>query len=436
MKLLVLSHNPITTYHNMGKTLLSLLSGFSKDELCQIYIYPTLPDIAACDGYYRVTDKDILRSLLTLSKPGEEIPVGKISKEHSMYEKAEDEAVYTNVKNKTTHRRILREIMWKASFWFNGKMKSFLDKQKPDCIFVAPGDGMFLYDIALKIADYCNIPIVSYICDEYYFVSQPENSVERFRIRLLRKKISALMEKTALLIAISEEIRQQYCEHFGIEGLTVMTGADDSLTPVVPENEGRVMSYFGNIRCNRYISIAKIGKTLDSLNEGDGKERILNIYTSEKDEKILGEFDGIRSVNLCGFVTGEEFKKALLSSDVLLHTEAFDKENAELVRHSVSTKIADSLYSGVPLFAFGPDYVSSMLHLKRNDCAATVTDENELAEMLFKIFSDGELRKSLSAKGRETADKFHNRDHNSSILYKAITKTAQKQEENYESFAT
>ena len=63
MKVLIISHNPITTYQSMGKTMLSLFSAFDRSELCQLYIYPTLPDIDVCDSYFRITDRDVLKSL-------------------------------------------------------------------------------------------------------------------------------------------------------------------------------------------------------------------------------------------------------------------------------------------------------------------------------------------------------------------------------------
>lgn len=54
MKVLLLSHNPVTTYNNMGKTFLSLFSAFRPEELCQLYLYP------ARTGY------GLLRQLLSL----------------------------------------------------------------------------------------------------------------------------------------------------------------------------------------------------------------------------------------------------------------------------------------------------------------------------------------------------------------------------------
>ena len=63
MKVLLLSHNPVTTYNNMGKTFLSLFSAFRPEELCQLFLYPAVPDTACCGSYYRFTDREALHSI-------------------------------------------------------------------------------------------------------------------------------------------------------------------------------------------------------------------------------------------------------------------------------------------------------------------------------------------------------------------------------------
>ena len=62
MKVLVISHNPFSTYQNMGKSILSLIGGFNKEELSQLYIYPSIPDVEQCNSYYRITDKEVIVS--------------------------------------------------------------------------------------------------------------------------------------------------------------------------------------------------------------------------------------------------------------------------------------------------------------------------------------------------------------------------------------
>ena len=194
MKVLIISHLPMATQNNMGKTFLSLFSQFDKSELCQLYIYPSYPDVDRCSSYYRVTDKDILSSLIKFKKAGKEVALEYINETQGLYENAEDEALYRNKKNKSAIRRLIRDAMWQVANWYNKNLKLWLEKEKPTCIFVAPGAAMFVYNFALKISKKLDIPIVTYICDEYYFVNTPSSSLEKFRLKLLKDRIEKLIE--------------------------------------------------------------------------------------------------------------------------------------------------------------------------------------------------------------------------------------------------
>lgn len=419
MKLLILSHNPITTYDAMGKTMASLFDKFKKDELCQFYIYPTIPDIDFCDSYYRITDKDVLNSYLTFSVKGRKIHKAEIdTASHSLFENPEDETIYRNRKNKTALRMILRDLMWAFSSWYSKDLKSWLKTQKPTCIFVAPGTAKFLYNIALKISKDFNLPIITYICDEYYFVKKPKGVLKNIQVFSLRKKIKKLMCKTSHIITICDSLKELYAKEFNVHTTVVMTGTNYSIAekPVETENP-QSLTYMGNIRCNRFNSLAEIGRELKKINDEEETNFSLNIYTAEKDKTILSMFDGIDTIKLCGYVSGEEFDMVFHNADILLHTEAFDEKSIDLVKNSVSTKIADSLASGIPLFAYGPPEVASMKHLIDNNCAITATSEEELYDSLKSAFFDCELREKVVTNALKTAEKYHNSNINSNRLY-------------------
>ena len=115
MKVLIISHNPFSTYQSMGKTFLSLFSKFDKEELCQLYIYPTIPDVDVCNSYYRITDKDVLKSYLHFGKvSSREIKSDEIDiTVHEKFENKKDEKLYNREKNYFT--MIGRDLMWKFS---------------------------------------------------------------------------------------------------------------------------------------------------------------------------------------------------------------------------------------------------------------------------------------------------------------------------------
>ena len=68
-------------------------------------------------------------------------------------------------------------------------MKQWLKEERPDYIFLAPGGAKFIYDVALKIAREERMPIVTYIADEYYFVSPDKGVLGKLQLHSLQKKI-------------------------------------------------------------------------------------------------------------------------------------------------------------------------------------------------------------------------------------------------------
>lgn len=380
-----------------------------------MYVYPTLPDHDKCNSYFRITDKAVLRSYYRFRvQSGEVRPVADAQRS-DMSE--EDRKLYRNKKNKSPLRMLARDWLWKGAHWYNKRLKAWLDKEAPTCIFIAPGAQKFLYDIALKIAKKRRIPIVAYICDEFYFAERKKGFWGRIQQRGLKRKIEKLMSRTARIVTICDELKEAYGERFGVAATTLMTGAN-----YPPQETPRdvsaptVITYLGNIRWNRYISLAEIGRTLDTINAERNAAYQLRIYTSEKDEEILAAFQDIRSITLCGFVQGKAFDRALFDAELLLHVEAFDKASIDGVKHSVSTKIADSLSTGRCLFAYAPKEVASMRYLQETQSAVCVTQPSALKEGLIALFTDGEKRREAIQNALLAARKNHDGARTSKLL--------------------
>lgn len=406
MKVLIISHNPLSTYQNMGKSMLALFDQFDSTELCQLYIYPSVPDVEKCNSYYRMTDKDILRSYYKFRVKGAEVAPDVTF--HKKFSNAQDEKLYNNRKNQNSPRKLARDLMWKFSRWYNKELQQWLDKEQPDRIFLAPGDARFIYDIALKISRRRNIPIITYICDDYYFVKKARPVLDRVHQRLLHKKMDALFSKTSHILTICEELKIIYSKKFKVPATTIMTGTNYPISEVcVVNTEPHSITYMGNIGLKRYVSLIDIGRALDEINNEFGTDYSLNIYTSSNDPTVVAEFEKIKSISLCGYVSGNEFNRVFHSSELLLHTEGFGPDSVDRVKYSVSTKIADSMGSGIPMIAYGPDSVSSMKHLIRNDAAVIITSQELLKKQLLLAFRDKNMRKRIAENGLKTALKFH-----------------------------
>lgn len=413
-KILIVSHNPIMTCDCMGKTMQTLFSAFRPDELCQFYIYPSLPDVRACGSFFRMTDKEILRSYL-FRRAGRELSDSEIRQASGcLFESEKDESLYRNRKNKTPLRMLLRDLMWKCSRWYNRGLRAWVEREKPTCIFLAPGSAKFIYDIALKLSRKYNLPIVTYICDDFYFVKRGKSLTERLQLRLLHRKMEQLLGRSAHLIVICRELEQAYSERFGVPATVVMTGSNYpvSETVCITETVDR-LTYMGAVRSGRYRSLSEIGAALDVINAEKGTHCILEIYTNEKDPELLAELKKHRSVCLRGFVSGAEFDRVFHEAQLLVHTESFEEADIDEVKYSVSTKIANSLASGICLFAYGPDRVASMRHLTENACAICATSRDVLRERLEDALENRALRERTARNALEVARENHDEAKNS-----------------------
>lgn len=425
MKTLIISHNPISTVNNNGKTMLTLFSTFKEEELCQLYVAPAMPDVIKCKSYFRITDKDVLKSYYKFYVKGKEITSSDIdTNTHLQYESEKDEKLYRNVKNKKPVRALLRDMMWGGAHWYTKKLASWITSQNPTNIFVVPGSSIFLYKIALKIAKKFNLPIVTYVGDGYYFVKASKGLIAKLQQARLKKAISKLMAKSSHLVAICDELSSEYSNYFKIPTTTVMTGSYFDLSPKSKQMVVNQLFYMGNIRCKRYNSLAEIGRTIDIINNEFNTDFKLNIYTSEKDNSILKTFEGIQSITLRQFVSGEEFNKIFSSAPALVHVEDFDNDSVDLVKYSMSTKISDSLSSGVCLFAYGPSNVASISYLIRNDCAIVCTDKNLLKEQLVKVFFDHEIKEKAVQKALKLAHKNHQSRVVSTAVYNILSRNS------------
>ena len=415
MKTLIISHNPISTDNNMGKTLLSLFDTFDEKDLCQLYIYPILPNIKKCGSYFQITDKMVLESILKFNSCGLEVKVD--TETAQSFDKSEfEEKAFTNKKNKRELKLILRSLIWKMGFWYNKSLKNWIEREKPDVIFATGGVSSFFYPFVMKIARKHNLPIVAYVCDDFFFCKTKKDIISKIYYRNLKKNIHSMMHKSCSIISICEPLSQKYNKFFNVKTDTIYTGVsignkenEDSMNAVN-------ISYFGNLFIGRNTSLAEVGTALDAINKEQKTNFKLNIYTNTKDEGIKTVFEGIDSISVQGFVSSEKVIDLMNDSVLLLHVEGFEEDQIERVRYSISTKIPESLNSGVCLFAYGPSEDASIDYLHKNDCAIVSKNKSELKKSLEIALFDAEKRKACIRKAKDVARNNHDKETQSKKL--------------------
>lgn len=420
MKVLIISHNPITTYNSMGRTFLGLFSSFSKEELCQLYIYPTIPNIDKCISYFRITDKEVLKSVLPWNKTGKIINKKDINYDNLLYEKENDSVLYTNKQKHKIFKLLCRSTIWKLGKWYSKNLNQWITNEKPDVIFAAPGLSAFFYNIITKISKKFHLPIVLYVCDDFYFSSlnKKNNHIfENYYYKYLRKKIKNIISLSKIVVSISKPMEKLYAKEFGCNAVTIFSGTTFPFINPDFKIIKDVVRYFGNLKLGRDKSLIEIGMALDKLNTKHNKNYKLEIYSMDN---FSSDISNISCIKHMGFTESDKLFDLMKSSSLLLHVESFDYEYLERTKFSISTKIPDILATGIPLLAYGPKEIASIKHLEENNCAFLVNDTNMLLETLEKALLDKNKRLEVSYLEMEVAKKFHSNSKQSALLKEVI----------------
>lgn len=404
MKILVISHNVFSNTENMGKTLCSYFENFNADDIAQFYIHSEVPTSNVCENYYRVTDKEMIKSIFGF-KNGHifgksDIDLTKLT---SRTDTGNEAKLYQRARKRTPLIYLLRNLWWKLGHYNNKMFKKWLNDFNPDCIFLVSGDYAFIYDIAYKIAKTRNIPLYVSCMDDYYINNKNKDKIlGNLQYRLFMRSVNRVVKYSSALFCICDSMSKDYSRLFNKKCVTLHTSS--SFDAPLSESKENKISYIGNLGYNRHLQLVDIGRELKKL---DLSVNNIDVYSSEKREEILKYMTEDNGIIFHGSIDSNEVKKVMAKSLAVIHTESFDENIKKSVMYSVSTKIADSLMSGTCIFAYGPEEIASMKYLEDNDAAVYINSKDDLKSGLEELLNDEKRRNDTIDNAVNLAKKNH-----------------------------
>ena len=154
-----------------------------------------------------------------------------------------------------------------------------------------------------------------------------------------------------------------------------------------------------------------LGKAISRIS-CDNAPHHIDVYSGSINEEYITPLKSAAGIVFHGSVPASNVPKIMESSVAVIHTEAFDNETQNLVRFSVSTKIAESLLYGPCLIAYGPEGIASIDYLKENNAAYVITRPEDLESGLTEILTNAALREQIIKNARALAERNHNADVN------------------------
>jgi len=162
--------------------------------------------------------------------------------------------------------------------------------------------------------------------------------------------------------------------------------------------------------CNRWKSLAEIGKALQIINR-EGVRMVLDIYTQEQlTDEQKSSLSEDRYIYLKGSVSSAELKEVYKRADIALHVESMDEKYRMVTRVSFSTKIIDLMASTCAILAICWEKHAGYEYLKENDAAFCVSDYEGILPKLQSICDNPTVISEYAEKAFSCGKRNHNRE--------------------------
>ncbi len=414
-KVLIISHNPLSSVNNNGKTLTSIFDGVQKNNIYQIYLNGEIPDYSDECNYLQINEKQIISSVLHLKnlccKEIKATP-GNVS------------ATRIKKGNFANHlKRLLRELVWKFSFW-KPKLKKWLEGKNFDVVFFMAGDGMFAYDIYRFVMKNISAKGCLFFTDDYIIGKTSRSPVALLRQSLLKRKMKKTLPIVKEMYVISDEMKKAYGHIFNMDSYVIRNFSVEKSAKLEKKQfdlskRKLTMVYAGGLHYNRWRVLADIAEALKSINQKSTTQCCLKIYSAQNlDIEIIEKLNTEGASEFCGGVSADKISEIYSESDILLHVESFDKKSIASTKYSFSTKIPEYLSAGKCIFAVGPSEVASIKYLSAFACVAD--ENNALSEVLENLVNNGEFRQSIVLECEKYYEKDFSRDEQGRCLQRIL----------------
>ena len=386
MKILTISSTTWDNSNSFGNTFSNLFGGMENVEIYNIACRNGVSNNNVTAKEIQMTDKSVLKSILSFGFD----PCWDITQQENS-DKTNSVISVNAIKKRRTISFIIRDLIWKLGRWKKSKvLQNFLEKYKPDVVYLPIYAWPYMCDIQQYIVDKLGVPVVGHISDDVYNMPPDATGLAKIYRKHLQKKITKLIKSCKYLEVFAQNMADEYSKEFDVPCNLIGKGVTEDDIKSIPtyqprEEEKFRIIYTGNISAERFSVLYMLGKAIDT----HFKDRaVIDIYTQTfLSEEMQKGFDELNSICLKGSVSSDEVRKIQRTADMLLHIEGFSEKSLFEVKMSFSTKIIDYMLTGVPILAVGPSQANSIMVLEKDNLATVVTNSDDVRDVFEKIFN-------------------------------------------------
>ena len=396
-KVLVISHNPFCKIQNNGKTLTSIFSSWPSNKIHQLYFSSEEPDSEICFNYFKIDDRDQLKSLYK-RKFIKGAPFNLKQTTDNFNPRSPSNFLKKFDLGKKSLFLILRDILWNFRGKTNPNLLNWVTDFNPDLIFFMAGNSVFSYEIAIELRDRLNIPVIPFFTDDYIMPDGSYNPIRYFHKKRVKDKFKNIVNSSQEMFVISDLMKDQYSSNFGgkynlVTNLTNTSKIKNIIKKKRKDNDPLRLVYSGNLELGRNLQLETIADVIEDLSK-DGLDIQLYVYSlsalSKSDQSKLNRPPYVRFMG--PLHDNNEIINEIQNSDIVIHVESDKLKYKRITKYSVSTKISEYMSNSKCILAFGPKDVASMVYLSKNKSAILCHDKKDLLENLNKVYKDLDIK--------------------------------------------
>lgn len=386
-RVLFVAHRPLATTPSVAITVGSLLHGWPKDRLAQVYIGAEDPDVDVFGEHYRLDPR---------CKPCDYYCRRWFGK-HPFSGAPELAAMPRGDEGRSTLRGRLH--LWARTLNDMGPLvvpeglTRWARAYAPDVIYSLLGT-VTVMKLVIMLSRCSGKSVVPHFMDDWVTARYPSAMLGGFPQRSLLVHLRRVLEQTSHGLCIGDDMAAEYQRRYCRPFHGIMNSVDDTwfTEPSCCSQRRTVVTYVGGLHLNRWQSLATVAEIANRC----GAES--RIFAPMRDVVAYGaRFALIRGVRMASLAANEVIKE-LREATLLVHCESFDTAAAQYARLSVSTKIPQYMAAGKAILGYGPGDLSSMKLIERAGAGMVVgeADHQKLASAVARMIQDGEARHAFA----------------------------------------
>ena len=282
-----------------------------------------------------------------------------------------------------------------------------IEEFRPEVILYRPlPDSPTLHDFAMKVIQTRNLPLISWIMDDWPASVAVDNPEAWTR---MQPDLLDLLKRSALRLSISEAMSDAFARRYGLPFVPLANGIDPSDWPerVSHERSGLTLRYSGGLALNmNRESVLRVAEAVQKL--ADRGHPIRFEINTQKwwHEQCQGLFAAFPATVLdVARRSSDDYRAWLQEADALLIAYNFDADSLRYTRYSLANKVPECLASGAPILAHGPMEAATVAALAANDTAIIVDEPSleRLEQALLALLNAADGNAALVERSRASA---------------------------------